>query len=56
MSVAIDTSALEAAMNTALENMMKVMKASIEYQSKTTEISTYLGQVASRAAKQTPQG
>jgi hypothetical protein len=52
----IDTSGLDTAMTNALQNMMLVMETSIKYQSKTTEITTYLGQVASRAAKQTPQG
>lgn len=52
----IDTSGLQAAMDASLEKMMQVMQTSIAYQTQTTEISTYLGQVASRAAKQAPQG
>lgn len=52
----IDTSGLDAAMNAQLQSLMQVMQTSIFYQTKTTEITTYLGQVASRAAKQTPQG
>jgi hypothetical protein len=52
----VDTSGLTAAMDASLVSMMEVMKTSIAYQTQTTEITTFLGQVASRAAKQTPQG
>ena len=52
----IDTSKLEEAMNNALANMMKIMETSIKYQEETTKITTFQGQVATRAAKQTPQG
>jgi hypothetical protein len=54
--MAVDTSGLQAAMDASLEKMMEIMKISIEYQTKTTEITTFQGQVATRAAKQTPQG
>lgn len=52
----LDFSQLQGVMNSSLENLAFLMQTSIQYQSKTTEISTYLGQVASRAAKQSPQG
>jgi hypothetical protein len=40
----------------SIAQMSEVMKQSIGYQNKITEVTTYLGQVAARAAKQTPQG
>lgn len=47
---------LQAAMDASIEKMTEIMKISIEYQTKTTEVTTFLGQVATRATKQTPQG
>lgn len=51
-----DTQGLTAAMQASLAEMKAIMEASISYQTRITEVTTYLGQVAARAAKQTPQG
>lgn len=52
----VDTSTLGNVMQSSLNEMKAIMEASIQYQTRITEITTYLGQVAARAAKQTPQG
>lgn len=52
----VDTASLQQIINESVAQMSEVMKQSITYQTKITEVTTYLGQVAARAAKQTPQG
>lgn len=50
------TGPLQAAMDKSIEDLKAIMEQSIVYQTETTRITTALGQVATRAAKQTPQG
>jgi hypothetical protein len=52
----VDSAALVAQMEASTAAMALLMEKSIAYQGQITEITTFLGQVASRAAKQTPQG
>jgi hypothetical protein len=52
----VDSAALAAQMDASITAMAALMEKSIVYQGQITEITTFLGQVASRAAKQTPQG
>lgn len=52
----MDTQSLQDVVNSSIAAMEKLMKTSIEYNTETTAITTLLGQNASRAAKQTPQG
>jgi hypothetical protein len=52
----VDTSSLISVMQASMQDMKIMMESSINYQTRITEITTYLGQVAARAAKQMPQG
>ena len=52
----VDTTGLQQIISDSIAQMSEVMKQSIVYQTKITEVTTSLGQVAARAAKQSPQG
>jgi NADH:ubiquinone oxidoreductase subunit D len=54
--MATDVSQLSSQMTAQIESMQRLMEQNLIYQQKITEITTYLGQMAARAAKQTPQG
>jgi hypothetical protein len=43
-------------MKQALTDMETMLKQSIVFQTEMSKVTTFLGQVAARAAKQTPQG
>lgn len=51
-----EAASLTEAMKTSIAEMKLTMEQSMLYQTEITKITTFLGQVAARAAKQTPQG